>query len=252
MPVPALSPVEPALQAELAAIHCLYSALLARCPQWRDSPLGGMLLYAGELSPSSSRLLRAANIAGTASLTASADPELLRQANREGTVDFLVTTLDEALRILKNEIRKHQPVSVAVSRESSAVLADILDRGVLPDLLPPASPSQPGSQAEPAQFAQFIAHGALRLQPTPLPAGITFKVVQVPAAFAQEAAKFDALLLGALPVDDHANRHWIRLSPRYLSPQFRRLRSVACDEQAAHRILNLLEALPQPSRADGS
>ena len=54
--------------------------------------------------------------AGAATLTASASAEAGKQAMREGVVDFLVTTLDEALRILKNEVRKHETVAVCVAR----------------------------------------------------------------------------------------------------------------------------------------
>ena len=58
--------------------------------------------------------MRAANIAGAASLSATADVATQKQAIRDGVVDFLVTSLDEAARILKNEIRKRQPVAVCV------------------------------------------------------------------------------------------------------------------------------------------
>ena len=61
-----------------------------------EPSLGGKLLYAGELDAEARALLVAANIAGAASLAASADAAARKQAMRDGVVDFLVTSLDEA------------------------------------------------------------------------------------------------------------------------------------------------------------
>ncbi len=51
-----------------------------------------------------------------------------------------MTSLDEALRILKNEIRKRETVAVCVAAAPETVEREMLERGVLPDLLPPALP----------------------------------------------------------------------------------------------------------------
>ena len=51
--------------------------------------LGGDLLYAGELDEPGRELAGASNIAGAASLAASADAAPLRQAMRDGIIDFL-------------------------------------------------------------------------------------------------------------------------------------------------------------------
>jgi len=114
----------------------------------------GQLLYTGELNPAAAHLIRAANIAGAASLAASASAAALRQALHQGAIDFLVNSLDEALRILKNEIRKRQPVAAAVSAAPEIITQELLERGVLPNLLPPDSAQNP------AAFAAFIAQGA--------------------------------------------------------------------------------------------
>jgi hypothetical protein len=55
--------------------------------------------------------------------------------------DFLVTSLDEALRILKNEIRKREAVAVCVAAAPRPWRCEMLERGVLPDLLRPADES---------------------------------------------------------------------------------------------------------------
>ncbi|MDR3751018.1 MAG: hypothetical protein P4K94_05970 [Terracidiphilus sp.] len=237
-----LSPELSTIQHELAAVYRLYAALARQMDP--ESGLGGQLLYAGRLHPDGCRLVRAANIAGAASLAASAEPAALRQAVRDGVIDFLVTTLDEALRILKNEIRKRQPVAVGVAAPPQALLAEMLQRGVLPDLLPPASVLAEPAPANPEEEAAFIAHGAQRLQAPPLSPERQFLVLEIPAAWAQRAADFDAQLLAHLAPDDHANRRWLRLSPRYLGSQARRLRSLECGVDAASKWIDWINQLP--------
>ncbi len=77
----------------------------------------------------------AANIAGAASLVATADRAAQKQAIRDGVADFLVNSLDEALRILKNQLRKRETVAVCVGLAPEAVEREMQERGVLPDLL---------------------------------------------------------------------------------------------------------------------
>ncbi len=54
---------------------------------------------------------------------------------RTGELDFVVNTLDEALRTLKNEIRQRRPLSVGLIADTDLALAEIAERGLLPDLL---------------------------------------------------------------------------------------------------------------------
>ena len=66
-----------------------------------DPQLGGSLLYAGEPDDDGRALIVASNIAGAASLCATADEHAQKQAVHDGIVDCLVTSLDEALRIAR-------------------------------------------------------------------------------------------------------------------------------------------------------
>ena len=222
---------------EMEPIYGLYAALARDLDP--ETGLGGKLVYVGEPDAAGCRLLRAANIAGAASLTASADSAVLRRAMREGALDFVVTTLDEALRILKNEIRKKQPVAVGVSAAPEAIVFEMLDRGVQPDLLAPHLPAAP-------ELAAFAARGARRVEPQPLPAGRNFSILPIPPDWNQPAAAFDAILLEALAPGDHLNRRWVRLAPRYLPAATRRVRSVVCDVGAAlELIVRIGDALPE-------
>jgi hypothetical protein len=198
-----------------------------------EESLGGKLLFVGELNTEGRALLVAGNIAGAASLAASADPAAQKQAIRNGSADFLVTNLDEALRILKNEIRKRQTVSVAVSIAAETIVKEMQDRGVLPDLLSAESQSAPLEAA----FATFIAQGAQRI--TDRPSGLASKLLvwRIPEEFAQRPSAFDAMLMEHIPPTDRATLQWLRSSPRYLGPHCRRLRSLTCDEATAAKLM---------------
>lgn len=209
------APELPQLEREIESVYRLYAALA--CDLDPEAGLGGKLLNAGELTPETFRLIRAANIAGAATLCATADASLQRQAIREGVIDFLVTSLDEALRILKNEIRKRSAVAVCIGAPPTQILSEMLERGVLPDLLPAAA----ANEEEPA-IRTLIAQGARRIEAPVSPLDKTFLVLRDPPP------SWEARALALIPESDHAARRWMRLSPRYLGPAARRIRSLPC------------------------
>jgi hypothetical protein len=219
----------------IAQVEQAYASLMQFASTDSTPSLGGKLLYAGELNEPGRILVTAGNIGGAATLAASADATTLRQAMRNGTIDFVVNSLDEALRILKNEIRKREPVSVAVSLAPEAIVKEMQDRGVLPDLLPTLQTSTP----EPA-LATFITQGAQRLAAAPSQLSRKFLIWQIPTEYAQRPAAFDALLMESLSPNDQIAVRWLRQSPRYLGPHFRRLRSLTCDEATASRLIDVL------------
>jgi Urocanase Rossmann-like domain len=215
---------DPALQAEVAAVYRLYASLARTLHS--DTGLGGKLLYAGELHPDGFRLVRAANIAGAASLSATEDPDRQKRAMREGVVDFLVTSLDEALRVLKNEIRKRRGVAVGVSLRPEAVEREMLERGVMPDLLFPGT-----------KFEEWTSLGAKAVEIDAIPPEKTLLTIALPSAFGRRAAEFEPFLLSFLPEDDFAARRWLKTSPRYLDPRLRQYQSLLSDVGAASMLL---------------
>jgi urocanate hydratase len=218
--MPAPASIDLKLQAELEAVYAFYAALTRNLAP--ESGLGGKLLYAGELDEDGARLVRAANIAGAASLSAASDAPLQRAAIRDGIVDFLVTSLDEALRILKNEIRKRNGVSVAVTAADAQLVREMTERGVLPDLL-----------RESADAAAFVSEGAQLVEAAVVPEGHSLFVFQSPPA------EWENRALELIPEGDPAARRWLRLSHRYLGPQARRIRSVPCDPALARELAQL-------------
>ena len=181
--------------------------------------LGGTLLYAGELDAEARALMVAANIAGAASLAVSADATAAKQAIREGVADFLVTSLDEALRILKNEIRKRQTVAVCVALPPETGEGDfareMAERGVLPDL------------ARPVEVAALQEDEAL----------LAWRVDAAPALW---LPKLDAIAIECLEGETgsaraDSTRRWLRLAPRYLGRLGQGLRLLRSRREIAAR-----------------
>lgn len=199
-----------------------------------ESGLGGKLLYAGELDTGARALLVAANIAGAASLTASPDVAVQKQAMRDGVVDFLVTSMDEALRVLKNEIRKRQTVAVCVGLEPEVAERELVERGVRPDLLRPDAPDGP-------ERAAFLSQGALPVEfaaPEESLALMTFHVDSSPAIW---MPKLDDIAVACLREDPSPDawsaRRWLLLGSRFMGRLAQGVRVVNCAPQTARLFL---------------
>lgn len=164
---------------------------------------GSLALYCG-LDGAGCAIAAAANIAGAASLGLDADAARVREALREGMIDVMVHSLNEALRILKNEVRKKLAVSVAVVNDPAACLAEMVERGVQPDVLA-------GSAADPG----LLSRGARLL--VPAPAAGSAREVRWLAAGAQQPLISAADRIAAEVVQqDPARRHWVLSGPKYL------------------------------------
>jgi len=203
-----LDPLSPATFAFIEQTHAFYAALT------RDTPhLGGRLFYADALVVATHPAVVAANIAGAATLSISADAGAARQAMRDGIVDFVVNSLDEALRILKNELRKRETVSVCVTAAPAAIEAEIHERGVAPDL----------------RFAALAT-----LPPSPADVWLTLRPAQ---SAAQWLPALDALALAIIPPEAMATRRWLQRATRYLGRSTRNLRVLHIPQQQAEELL---------------
>jgi hypothetical protein len=185
---------------ELTAVYGRYAALTAL-----SSDLGGwLLLYAG-LDGDGIAVTMASNVAGAASLGIEADAARAKQALRSGVCDFVVNNLDEALRILKNEIRKRQPVSVVLTANVNATVAEMVARGVQPEILtfPDRELMERG--------ARVLAEDA---EPGLVP--VYWGVAQEPLRW---LPALDALAGSSLEIAG-ARARWLETSPRYLGRVF--------------------------------
>jgi len=99
------------------------------------SGLEGKLIVSGGMGGMGGAQPLAATMAGAAFLGIEVDPERIKKRLKTGYCDFMVNSLDEALRILKNAVRKKEAVSVGLAGNCADVIPELAERGVLPDIL---------------------------------------------------------------------------------------------------------------------
>jgi len=97
--------------------------------------LSGKLIVSGGMGGMGGAQPLAATMAGAAFLGIDVDAERIKKRLKTGYCDFMINTLDEALRILKNSIRKKEAVSVGLVGNCADVIPELAARGVVPDLL---------------------------------------------------------------------------------------------------------------------
>ncbi|MDR3754710.1 MAG: hypothetical protein P4K93_12200 [Terracidiphilus sp.] len=229
MPLPAPSPDVLDFVARVA--HA-YAKLIASPHADPESGLGGSLFHAGEMDEEGRALVVAANIAGAATLVASPDPATQKQAIRDAVADFLVTSLDEALRILKNQLRKRETVSVCVAIDPAAMEREMNERGVRPDLLRHDAPIAPLHEA--------LIHQEGDRDESDFTSVPAFVIWRVDPANRKNLAVLDAIALECLDANDWPARRWLRLAPRYLGRMAQDLRLLSTHREFAARFAERL------------
>jgi urocanate hydratase len=112
--------------------------------------LAGRLVISGGMGGIGGALPLAATARGAAFLGVDVDAERIKRRVKTGYCDLLVNDLDEALRILKNAVRKHEPASVGLIGNCANVVPQLARRGVVPDLLTDQTPADQISRDETA------------------------------------------------------------------------------------------------------
>src|SRR6202008_1655864 len=97
--------------------------------------LAGKLIVSGGMGGMGGGEPLAATMTGGAFLGIDVDPERIKKRLKTGYCDFMVTTLDEALRILKNAVRKKENVSVGLVGNCADIIPELAERSVVPDIL---------------------------------------------------------------------------------------------------------------------
>src|SRR3989440_322006 len=99
--------------------------------------LAGRLIVSGGMGGMGGAQPLAATMTGAAFLGIEVDPERIKKRLKTGYCDFMVTSLDEALRILKNAIRKKENVSVGLVGNCADIIPELAARGVVPEYIRP-------------------------------------------------------------------------------------------------------------------
>src|SRR6204780_4058781 len=112
-----------------------YETFAAAARKHFQSDLAGKLVASGGLGGMGGAQPLAATLNGAAFLGIDVDPEHIKRRVKTGYCDVMGNDLDEALRILKNAVRKREATSVALVGNCAAVIPELALRGVVPDLL---------------------------------------------------------------------------------------------------------------------
>jgi urocanate hydratase len=112
-----------------------YQTFAACAEKHFGGTLEGKLVVSGGMGGMGGAQPLAATMAGAAFLGIDVDAERIKKRLKTGYCDFMVNTLDEALRILKNAVRMKEAVSVGLVGNCADVLPELVERGVVPDVL---------------------------------------------------------------------------------------------------------------------
>jgi urocanate hydratase len=100
-----------------------------------NGDLSGKLVASGGMGGMGGAQPLAATLNGAAFLGIDVDPERIKRRVKSGYCDVMVNDLDEALRILKNSVRKGEPASVGLVGNCADVIPELARRGIVPDIL---------------------------------------------------------------------------------------------------------------------
>jgi urocanate hydratase len=194
----------------------LYGEQVARRESW-----AGQLVFAYGEGTSATGLPAAVSIAGGTSPVLDPDVTAVKSVFRQGGVDFVVNTLDEALRVLKNEIRRHRPLSVVLEGAVQPALAEMLERGVLPDLqVVIGDPDEEGAQLGGERLQLASENGVVvpseRLERWLGERGWSEVVLE--RTTTADMRELDARLLSQLPESEVQRRTWVQRIAHYQRP----------------------------------
>lgn len=236
---------------ELERIHEVYLSLNRVALEHFGRGLGGKLLFRSALDADGIAAVVAGSVAGAASLCADDEAARVSGALRNGLCDFVVSNLNEALRILKNELRRSRPVSVCLKADPRQCIEELVERGLQPDLI---SVGQSGGQNGALMLKE---RGAVPLLETdPAPAGTSLLVWSVAAEPARRLLRISRLAGEALDParsDTAARRRWLEAAPRQLGRSFGNRQCLRMAEAEIPGFLQRLhsEALPVSVLRDG-
>jgi urocanate hydratase len=205
------------------AIHGAFEMFAAAARKHFGGTLAGKLVVSAGMSGADGAIPLAAKLNGGAFLGIDAEPEIIKRRVKAGYCDVMVNDLDEALRILKNTVRKREPASVGLVGNCAVLLPVLAERGIVPDMLAGQTPAElPGvlelQKLGAMTFERENYIRALSQERTPL----TWEAL---SGEPSDIYRIDRLLLEMFPDDEMLGR-WIPLARKHL--RFRGLPARTC------------------------
>jgi urocanate hydratase len=112
-----------------------YETFAAAARRHFGGSLAGKLVVSGGLGGMGGAQPLAATMNGAAFLGVEVDPRRIQKRIDSGYCDRLAITLDEALALLDDAIRRKAPLSVGLAGNCADILPELVRRGIVPDLL---------------------------------------------------------------------------------------------------------------------
>src|SRR6266849_4398697 len=112
-----------------------YETFAAAAKKHFGGDLKGKLVVSGGIGGMGGAQPLAATMNGAAFLGIDVDPQRIKKRLKTGYIDVMVTSLDEALRILKNALRTGEATSVGLVGNCADLIPELAKRGVVPYLL---------------------------------------------------------------------------------------------------------------------
>ena len=112
-----------------------YETFVAVGRQHYDGNLKGKWILTGGLGGMGGAQPLAATMAGASLLAVECDAERIKKRLDTGYLDKMVTSLDDALKIIRDSCSSEQPVSVGLHANAAEIFPELVHRGVKPDVV---------------------------------------------------------------------------------------------------------------------
>ena len=195
----------------------LYGSLLSEREDWAGSLTlccGPVSLIAGPPA--------VVSICGGTALSVGVTAADAKGAQRHGGVDFVVNTLDEALRTLKNRVRERRALAVALVSELEAVLEEMVERGLAPEYAiedDTLSAGARGLLGRLGHHGSYLFGAPQERQESRLKSWLRandWEVVKAPGGEGRDVREWNKQVASVIPQDDEVRQRWMRLAPAYL------------------------------------
>jgi Urocanase Rossmann-like domain len=247
-----------------AAVYRRYLRLQTLAGSHWHGSLAGRLIACAGFGRQGAEISLAATISGGVFLGIEPDAQQLKTAIRSATCDFMVNTLDEALRALKNEVRKQTPLSVGLHADISSTLEAMVERGVQPDLIAntqaDTSPADGVLERKPsigakggAALRQLAGRGAIEILFDNDADEIAQNSGSIEIIWSTDKLadmpQLDQAALKWLPQNDFIRRRWLEQAGKFFYRQFPMERVLGIRPEESDSLLNALRGAAPISSA---
>jgi urocanate hydratase len=206
-------------QTTLPVLYELYGAAARR---HFGGTLAGKLVVGGGLDGDGGAQPLAAALHGAAFLGIDSDAEHIKRCVKTGYCEVMVNNIDEALRMLKNAVRRGKGASIGLIGNRDELFPELAQCGVVPDLLTDSKFALSGTAKTQAmreleKLGTHVIDSAKAhdyLQPL-FDGGWRLTVWMALSGEPSDIAGLDRMALGMFPRDEYVQR-WLAIAGKYV------------------------------------